>query len=115
MRLIVTHSIEKMAEKVWLSFDDIYDFIKTNRPHWFIKLCSPIEWTIAYKWYVDNLKRIIVFAVDENGIIYPVYIWDKQDQIAKNITVDIVRKNADKWHSVVEKDLENRKLKIRHF
>lgn len=107
MKLIVTQTVEKMAAKIWLDFNDIYDFIVGNRPYWFIKLCSPIDGTIAYKWYIDNLKRIIVFAINENGIIYPVYIWDKQDQIAKNITINIVRKKAKKWHSDVEKDLKN--------
>lgn len=115
MKLIVTQTVEKMAAKIWLDFNDIYDFIVGNRPYWFIKLYSPIDGTIAYKWYIDNLKRIIVFAINENGIIYPVYIWDKQNQIAKNITINIVRKKAKKWHSDVEKDLKNKKLKIRHF
>ena len=115
MRLIVVQTVEKMAAKIWLDFDDVYDFIVNNRPNWFIKLCSPIEWTTAYKWYVDNLKRIIIFAVHESGIMYPVYIWDKQDHIAKNITIDVIRKNAEKWHSNVENDLKNKKLKIRHF
>jgi len=115
MKLIVTQTIEKMAEKIGLDFDDVYNFIKYNWSSWFIQLCSPMEWTIAYKWYIDNLKRIIIFAVNENWIIYPVYIWDKHDQIAKNITVDIVRKNAKKWKDNIERDVNNWNIKIRHF
>ena len=115
MKLIVTHSIEKLANEIWLTFDDIYEFIKTNRDHWFIKLNSTIENTIAYKWYMDWVKRIIVFAVTTNGLIYPVHIWDKNDQIARNITGEIVRKNTSRWQEAIERDIINKKFKIRHF
>ena len=30
MKLIVTQTIEKMAEKIGLDFDDVYNFIKYN-------------------------------------------------------------------------------------
>jgi len=115
MKLVVAHSIEKMANDIWLSFDDIYDFIKNNRSHWFIQLNSPLENTVAYKWYIDWVKRIIVFAVTTNWLIYPVYLWDKHDTIAKNITNDIVRKNAEKWLEDIERDILRGKIKIRHF
>lgn len=104
-----------MANDIGLTFDDIYSFIKSNWPHWFIQLNSPRENTVAYKWYIDWVKRIIVFAVTTNWLIYPVYLWDKNDLIARNITNDIVRKNADKWHNAVERDLKSQKIKIRHF
>ena len=115
MKLIVTNSIEKMANNIWLSFDDIYNFIKTHWPYWFIQLNSPLENTIAYKWYIDWVKRIIVFAVTTNWLIYPVYLWDKHDPIAKNITSDIVRKNTEIWLKSIETDISRNRLKIRHF
>lgn len=115
MRLIVTQTVEKMAENIWLDFDDIYDYITKNRPYWFLQLNSPLENTVAYKWYIDWVKRIIVFAVTTNWLIYPVYIWDKNDQIARNITNDIVRKNAEIRHKSIERDIFRRKFKIRHF
>lgn len=115
MRLILTHSIEKMANNIWLNFDDIYNFIRDNRSHWFVQLNSPLEDTIAYKWYIDWVKRIIVFAVTKNWLIYPVYLWDKHDSIAKNITNDIVRKKAEIWLKNIERDISMSKFKIRHF
>ena len=115
MKLVVTYSIEKMANEIWLNFDDIYNFIKDNWSHWFLPLNLPLENTVAYKWYIDWVKRIIVFAVTTNWLIYPVYLWDKHDPIAKNITNDIVRKNAEKWLNSIERDILNGKIKIRHF
>ncbi len=115
MKLVVTQTIEKMAINIWLNFDNIYNFIKNNRPHWFLQLNSPLKNTIAYKWYMDWVKRIIVFATTTNWLIYPVYLGDKHDPIAKNITNDIVRKNAEIWLKSIERDISRNKFKIRHF
>jgi hypothetical protein len=121
MRFILTKSIEDKANKIWLSFDDIYNFIKLNftkeyiNNYKIIKLCSPFYDTIAYKWYIDPLNRIIIFSVVKNWLIYPVYIWNKNDKISKCITVDIINKYAEKRYLNIEKDLIDRKIKIRHF
>ena len=115
MKLIVTKTIEKMANNIGLSFDDVYNFIKNNWDQWFLKLNSPLDNTIAYKWYIDGVKRIIIFAVTTNWLIYPVYIGDKHDTIAKNITGDIVRKNAEHWLRTIQKDIQDKTFKIRHF
>jgi len=64
---------------------------------------------------MTNLQRIVVFVVTNIGVVYPVYIGDKNDPIAKNITVQIVRKLAETRQKQVEKDISARKIKIRHF
>ena len=115
MRLIVTESIEAKARKIWMTFDDIYDFIKVNRSGWLEELCSPLANTIAYKGYMSNVQRIIIFAIVGKGLVYPVYIWDKNDPIAKNITVQAVRKYGNIRHKQVENEIIERKIKIRHF
>ncbi len=115
MKLVVAYSIEKRAKELWLDFNDLYNFIKQNWTHNFIKLCAPIDGTSAYKAYIDSLKRIVVFHINQTWVIYPVYIWDKHDKIVQNITVDIVRKSAKMRHQKVESDFKNRKIKIRHF
>lgn len=115
MRLIVTKTIEKLAEEAWLNFDQLYDFIKDNWDHWFLKLCSPMPDTIAYKGYYDRLRRVIVFVVSKHWIIYPVYVWDKNDSIAKNITVEVIRKNAIKWYNTIKLDAKEWNVKVRHF
>lgn len=115
MRLIVTESIEHKARSIWISFDDIYDFIKIHRNFWLEQLCSPLPDTIAYKGYMSRWERIVVFAITYKGIIYPVYIWDKHDIIAKNITVQAVRKFTETWQKKIEQDIIAKKIKIRHF
>lgn len=115
MRLVVTASIEMEAKKLWISFDNIYMYIQNHRKHWLEELCSPLPDTIAYKGYMTRLQRIILFSITTNGVIYPVYIWDKQDDIAKNITVALVRKKAQQRQISVEKDISNKRIKIRHF
>jgi len=49
MRLIIPQSIEKKANEIGLSFDNLYNFIKDNRERNFEKLCAPLPNTIAYK------------------------------------------------------------------
>ena len=115
MRVIITHSIEKKAEKIWITFDDIFDFIQNNWGSWLENLCSPLADTTAYKGYMSNLHRIVIFAIVEKGVIYPVYIWDKNDPIAKNITVQVIRKYWNTWHGQIEKEIIEKKFKIRHF
>ncbi|AHB41354.1 hypothetical protein P148_SR1C00001G0563 [candidate division SR1 bacterium RAAC1_SR1_1] len=115
MRLIIPQSIEKKANEIGLSFDDLYNFIKDNRERNFEKLCAPLPNTIAYKGYIDKAKRLVLFFVTNQGVLYPVYIGDKHDKIAKNITVEIIRKEAEHWHKKVETDFHQRKIKIRHF
>lgn len=115
MRLLVAECIEKKGKGIWITFDDIYEFIKKNRSSWLEELCSPLSNTTAYKGYMSNLQRIVVFAVSKTGVIYPVYIGDKNDKIAKNITVQVVRKYAQARQKQIENDIGDRKIKIRHF
>ncbi len=116
MKIIITESIEKKAKILGLSFDDFYTYLCSAwEQNTFISLCSPLDWVIAYKWYISSLQRTVVFCITEKGILYPVYIWDKKDTIAKNITVQIVRKTAEKRQQQVLSDIKNRKIKIRHF
>jgi len=115
MKLIVCWSIEKKGKEIWISFDEIYTYIKDHRKYWMEKLCSPLPDTVAYKWYVTRLHRIIVFMVTTSGIIYPVYIGDKHDELAKNITVHMIRNQTHIRQKAIEKDIQERKIKIRHF
>lgn len=115
MRVIISWSVEKKWKEIWLSFDDMYNFIKNYWNSWFIELCSPLPWVIAYKWYISKVNRLIVFIVNKKGIIYPVYVWNKNDDIAKNITVSKIREMALQWQEKILFDIEKRNIKIRHF
>ena len=53
--------------------------------------------------------------VTTSGIIYPVYIGDKHDELAKNITVHMIRNQTHIRQKAIEKDIQERKIKIRHF
>jgi hypothetical protein len=77
-------------------------------------VCSPLKGITIYKGYLDRRRRIILFA-HNNGLIYPVYVADKHDLLARNITVDKVRTYAEKWHGEVLEDITRKRYKIRHY
>lgn len=118
MRLIITASIEKKAKKIWLTFDELYDFIKSKFSKEKITLeniCSPIKWTTAYKGYISKLKRTVIFYKDDNGLLYITYIWNKQDEVGKNITKRVIKNNFNKWLDKIERDIDEDNIKLRHF
>ncbi len=115
MRLIVTESIEKAAKTIGISFEDIYAYIKSHRKNGLEELYSPLSDTVAYKGYITRLQRIIIFSVQSSGIVYPVYIGDKHDNIAKNLTVTLIRKEAEQRQIAVEKDVLAKKNKNQTF
>ncbi|PJA49033.1 MAG: hypothetical protein CO170_00740 [candidate division SR1 bacterium CG_4_9_14_3_um_filter_40_9] len=115
MRIIIARSIEKKGEGLGIGCEEIVDFIQTHRKNGLEELCSPLPDTTVFKGYINRLQRIIIFAVTKIGVIYPVYLGDKHDNIAKNITVQQVRKNAEIWQKNIEKDISQRHIKIRHF
>jgi len=117
MKLIITNHIEKSLSKMGLSVSDFLEFLCSST-FWsakLIEICSPFEDTIVYKAYINDLDRGIIFLIKTKGIVYPVYIGDKNDPIAKNITVALVRKYAESWQDTFIKDLETKKYKIRHY
>lgn len=80
-----------------------------------IEICSPIDDTIVYKAYMSDLDRGIIFLMKTKGIVYPVYVGNKNDSITKNITVSLVRKYAEAWQDSFLSDIELKKYKIRHY
>lgn len=115
MKIIFAWSIIKKAKKMWFTVNYLYAYIlryRINDRLNLIKLCSPIAWTIAYKWYINKCTRIIIFITNEDWIISPVYIGTKNELIAKNITVSIVRKMTEKFINAIEKDISKWNYKI---
>ncbi|HRX63533.1 MAG TPA: hypothetical protein P5060_00285 [Candidatus Absconditabacterales bacterium] len=94
MRFLIPESTKKQANKIGISIDDLFLFVQNTFPDRLVELCSPLPNTIVYKGYIHKIKRLVLFYISDQKIIYPVYVGDKKDQIAKNITIDLVRKQA---------------------
>jgi len=117
MKLIITDHVEKMLKRIGFSLMDFVSFLESN-DFWntkLIEICSPIEDTIVYKAYMSDLDRGIIFLVKTKGILYPVYVGNKNDPITRNITVAQVRKYAESWQDLFLSDIEAKKYKIRHY
>lgn len=117
MRLIIPLHIEKELVKLGISIRNFVAFLK-NTPLGgakLIEICAPLPDTKVYKAYLDSTKRAVIFCVQIKGLIYPVYVGDKKDSIAKNITVSVVRKNAEQWQLKVLADVQAKHYKIRHY
>ncbi|PIT94121.1 hypothetical protein COU00_00740 [Candidatus Falkowbacteria bacterium CG10_big_fil_rev_8_21_14_0_10_43_11] len=117
MKLIIPLYIEKELEKLGISIRSFVLFLKNTAlgSAKLIEICAPLPDTKVYKAYLDGNQRAVLFCVQIKGIIYPAYVGNKQDSIAKNITVSIVRKNAEQWQLKVLTDIQNKHYKIRHY
>jgi len=117
MKLIIPLHIEKELEKLKISINNFLNFFKNTvlGSAKLIEICAPLDDTKVYKAYLDNTKRAVIFCLHKKGIIYPVYVGDKKDNIAKNITVNIIRKNTEQWQLKVLADIKNKRYKIRHY
>ncbi|MCK5459701.1 hypothetical protein KAI52_01145 [Candidatus Parcubacteria bacterium] len=117
MKLIIPCSIEKQLKKTGITVNDFLCFLKNTpfKSKKLIEICAPLDDIKVYKAYLDKIKRAIIFCKHKKGIVYPVYVGDKNDAIAKNITVNIVRKNVEIWQIKVLKDIQNKQYKIRHY
>ena len=114
MKLIFWNTFLKKAKSYGITIDDLQQWI-TDHFHSFHLLCSPLEDTNAYKWYYSGVDRVIVFHVSKKWILYPVYIGDKNDPIAKNITVAIVKDHAQERLDKFLTDLQAKNCQIRHI
>jgi hypothetical protein len=116
MKLVISKHVEKQLYSIGLEIIDLVDFLRLNKyeSNSYILLCSPIKGINVYKAYLDRRRRAIFFSHD-NGLIYPVYVGDKCDLIAKNITVKIVRQYAEIWQDKVLTDIEAKQYKVRHY
>ncbi|MEA2064948.1 MAG: hypothetical protein U9O66_01455 [Patescibacteria group bacterium] len=117
MKLIIPYSIERQLKKIGITVNNFLCFLKETpfKSKKLIEICAPLDGIKVYKAYLDNLKRAIIFCKHKKGIIYPVYVGNKNDSIAKNITVNIVRKNVEIWQIKVLKDIQDKNYKIRHY
>lgn len=117
MKLIISNSVEKQLKKLGITINDFLYFFK-NTPFEskkIVEICAPLDDTKIYKAYLDSVKRAIIFCVHKKGIIYPVYVGDKNDSITKNITVNIVRKHTEAWQAKVLEDIQDKRYRIRHY
>jgi len=117
MKLIIPLHIEKELKKLGISVNNFLNFLKNTAlgSAKLVEICAPLDNTKVYKAYLDSAKRAVIFCLHKKGIIYPVHVGDKKDGIAKNITVNIVRKNAERWQLKVLADIQNKRYKIRHY
>lgn len=117
MKLIIPQYIEKQLKKFGITISDFLHFFQKTSlgSKKLIEICTPLKDTKVYKAYLDNTKRAVIFCVYNKGIIYPVYIGDKNDAIARNITVDIIRKYTEQWQIKVLEDIRCKRYKIRHY
>ena len=67
---------------------------------------------IVYKCYLTKRDRWIVLLEVQGEICYPIYIGNKQDVYAKNITSQLVKKHMQQWYVTFERDLDTNKYDI---
>ncbi len=114
MKIIFSKSLLKRASWYNISIDDLE--IRINKHfHNCILLCSPFPGTNAYKGYYSGVDRIIMFHVTDKWVLYPVYVGDKNDAIAKNITASLVKNHAQHWLDMFLVDLQNKECFVRHI
>jgi hypothetical protein len=87
----------------------------THHFHSCISLASPFPETSIYKGYYSGTERVIMFYKSAYGLLYPVYIGNKHDPIAKNITTGVIKKRASEWFSAFKQDIANNAYRIRHI
>lgn len=117
MKLVVPFSIEKQFLKLGISIQDLLVFLKKTYlgSNKFIEVCAPMPNTKVFKAYLSPVHRAIIVYIEHKGIVYPVYVGNKGDKIAKNITVDLIRKNMEFWQERVLEDIKNHQYRIRHY
>lgn len=124
IKIIISFNIIKLLKKNWYNEKQLCDFISSYwNWNWFkewnnfIKLYSPTENTIAYKWYFSSLDRTIIFYTrkDKKWVVYPIFFWNKKTVIWKNIKKQVIENYIDELNIKFNKQIKNWEFKIIHL